>query len=371
MDGRAPEFAGAAVINVELDSDNNISNDLPPWVRDAIERALGETGIQIGKKLASEEVIEHLEEIDFDKIADDNKDCPICYDTYKRTARSERRNNVKGNIAGVEMKQLQGLLFNDPSLFFPLIESSTVHSRFPPRCLVNLNEPTIEEVLPGYESLQSRKEKNKKKNKNKKDDLDEHIPVKMPGCNHIFGKSCLIEWLNNNVSCPLCRKEVESQSKDPKAVKRNEIRSNINTNFQNEGDEEGEGVLEDMITHIADRLTNVFHPFKRPFNPRVTPLTDSYMPQEWSKPKHAWKQEHEQKLLNDSVSKRTSDPELILPKKFPVPDFTSLPLRRGLNNLTTPGATTTTNTNNVNNADNTGGLGDNGFFRHYSLQFRL
>ncbi|CUM65445.1 uncharacterized protein PRCAT00003084001 [Priceomyces carsonii] len=35
----------------------------------------------------------------------------------------------------------------------------------------------------------------------------EHVPVAMP-CGHVFGKSCLFEWLKNHSTCPLCRGSV-------------------------------------------------------------------------------------------------------------------------------------------------------------------
>lgn len=41
----------------------------------------------------------------------------------------------------------------------------------------------------------------------------EHLPVQMP-CGHIFGKSCLFEWLKNHSSCPLCRNSVSEPSTD-------------------------------------------------------------------------------------------------------------------------------------------------------------
>ena len=34
-----------------------------------------------------------------------------------------------------------------------------------------------------------------------------HVPVELP-CGHIFGQSCLAHWLNDNRSCPLCRKNL-------------------------------------------------------------------------------------------------------------------------------------------------------------------
>ncbi|GMF07676.1 unnamed protein product [Ambrosiozyma monospora] len=36
-----------------------------------------------------------------------------------------------------------------------------------------------------------------------------HIPVVMP-CGHIFGRSCLREWLKTHSSCPLCRNKITS-----------------------------------------------------------------------------------------------------------------------------------------------------------------
>jgi hypothetical protein len=46
-------------------------------------------------------------------------------------------------------------------------------------------------------------------------DSIEHIVARIPGCNHVLGKSCLIEWLRskckNADKCPLCRKELWRQ----------------------------------------------------------------------------------------------------------------------------------------------------------------
>lgn len=49
----------------------------------------------------------------------------------------------------------------------------------------------------------------------------EHLPVQMP-CGHIFGKSCLFEWLKNHSSCPLCRDSVsESNTNEASSTEAN------------------------------------------------------------------------------------------------------------------------------------------------------
>ncbi|KAF7860796.1 hypothetical protein EAF04_008314 [Stromatinia cepivora] len=40
------------------------------------------------------------------------------------------------------------------------------------------------------------------------DSGEPHEPVKMPNCRHIFGRSCITEWLMSHNTCPLCRNEV-------------------------------------------------------------------------------------------------------------------------------------------------------------------
>lgn len=37
-----------------------------------------------------------------------------------------------------------------------------------------------------------------------------HAPVQLP-CKHVFGKSCLFEWLKNHTSCPLCRQSCSDE----------------------------------------------------------------------------------------------------------------------------------------------------------------
>ncbi|TGO11503.1 hypothetical protein BTUL_0108g00190 [Botrytis tulipae] len=35
-----------------------------------------------------------------------------------------------------------------------------------------------------------------------------HEAVKMPRCTHIFGRSCIVEWLQEKDTCPMCRQKI-------------------------------------------------------------------------------------------------------------------------------------------------------------------
>ncbi|GEQ70042.1 hypothetical protein JCM33374_g3718 [Metschnikowia sp. JCM 33374] len=52
------------------------------------------------------------------------------------------------------------------------------------------------------------------------DEEFDHTPVEMP-CKHVFGRSCLAQWLKESTSCPLCRSSVADP--DQQAPRRNNI----------------------------------------------------------------------------------------------------------------------------------------------------
>ncbi|KAI9644524.1 Ubiquitin-protein ligase [Ciborinia camelliae] len=37
---------------------------------------------------------------------------------------------------------------------------------------------------------------------------DCHAPAKIPRCSHVFGRSCIARWLQENDTCPICRAKV-------------------------------------------------------------------------------------------------------------------------------------------------------------------
>lgn len=326
-------------MNATFDEIN--TEGLPPWLREIVNRAWTTSGFGY-KKLALEQAIGLLLEVDLASIED--KDCPICYDAYElpklqqgnvlpevqnqRYSKEEFAEVVRSNhkiisqinsgmncSTGTVEPLGHSLQFNDPSLFLPTDEGGEFHQRVPMRNLSNLQSVSLDDSFPGYKDDDEQKQQEKQE-KQKKMQEEGHIAVKMPNCNHIFGKLCIIEWLKNNVSCPLCREEVEASNTAPTRSNRrqrrlNDIRSNL---FHNFNDEEG------MTTHLVLHSTDVFCPFARPFNPAIAPLTESYMTANWASSGN---------LPNVGVP----DPTIVVPRRFPFPSMTSrprTPMRRNL-----------------------------------------
>lgn len=316
---RPPSFMGAAIIDVDIDG-SGFNSDLPTWLRDVLDRALNSDGSRSRKRVASEAAIESLKTVDLSALTD--KTCPICFDEYDAPTKKESSemdkdpNKIKKEETINENKVLtdrlrkqyklsqesleEGSRFNDPSLFMPIDEGAISHTRFPMRNLSILENPGVNLTVPGYKEA---KRKSRSDERTLDDYAVEHTPVQIPSCGHTFGKSCIVEWLRNNVSCPLCRKEVEALTEPESSTeRRSELRRNIFCNYNLNPQE--------MMDFIANHLTDVFHPYRRPFNLSITPLTDSYMHQEWATPYDS--------LASEFVSSgRPRDPELVLPRRFP------------------------------------------------------
>lgn len=270
---------------IETDLDGNLLNnsEAPFWLTDIMEQAFSASGIRARRKVASKDAIASLEEVNASEISDES--CPICYEPYKSVQNKKLKVDERlqeDSPAATLNRQLDRLQeygvdvatpatavqFQDPSIFMPVDLAGHAPVRFPQNNLYSRENVTENQMFPTIVKKLLVADAN-----------CDHTPVRMPHCHHIFGKPCIIEWLNGNVSCPLCRKEVDAvRSRDSKQIKVDHIRETCR--FQHSEN------TEEAVAHLAEGLTDVFNPYRRPFNPSITPLTDSPVTQVWATPNY-------------------------------------------------------------------------------------
>lgn len=133
------------------------------------------------KRHFTKDAIDHLEPVKLSDLAESDRQCPICFDAFDEYTTSPVDSGATPDV--ILPKPFEGYQFNDPSISFP--EDETAHTEIQ----YDLKSEECYKSIP--KSLH-----------------EAHYAVKLPQCQHVFGRSCIAEWLKSNVSCPLCRKEV-------------------------------------------------------------------------------------------------------------------------------------------------------------------
>lgn len=297
-----------AIVDVDLDAERP-ANNIQEWLAYMMSRAFG-PGRQ-GRKNRAEDALKALTPVaTLDQVPDPV--CPICYDSYTDPVEYKQMQQL-ANAAALEAEcqrqaQVEDMIsrdddahefhrrlelepwrlriqYNDPLMFFPVDESGFNYLRFPQTLLLTHEKATTEDMFPGYQLQESPIPEL---------DEDAHIPMRIHGCDHIFGRLCLVEWFKTNALCPLCRKEAEiaCQRCDNHRVDR--IERGGRFAFGNEH-EERERLME---------VTDVFAPQRRSFTGQVTPLADFFTRQHWATP------------LDVDYRPEVADPDLVMAQQY-------------------------------------------------------
>jgi hypothetical protein len=190
--GTAMPHFSVTLSRTNITSEGNVAgepvfnfNNIPPFLRDLIENAI--RGGEPIKKQATEEVIKHLQIIDPTTLRESESCCSICYEPFDSpNIDSVQDTREEAQRKSEALRERSTEIEGDPGILIPRDATAKFH---------------------GELNFIYKKKFNKREQPHKQ---PEHVPVQMP-CKHIFGRSCLVEWLKSNISCPLCRREVESQ----------------------------------------------------------------------------------------------------------------------------------------------------------------
>lgn len=148
------------------------------------------------KPRASRRAIEKLERVSLKDLAEGETNCPICFEPFEEPPNDEE--NWTEESATENRHENHRDDRPSSEILDPPVSTPTAMDEDPPVGDPNVMDEDPPESVPDV-----------KQNNSSESSEDSHCPVNMP-CHHVFGFSCIKEWLGSNNTCPLCRTAVES-----------------------------------------------------------------------------------------------------------------------------------------------------------------
>jgi len=183
-------ITGSLILHVPSINESNDDN-LQVLVRLATIIALRTISTSIKKASGvPDKVFESFKVCKLEELAEEDRKCPICYDAYIEPAEAEKDDSVKEKDAEDSINSNGKRLRKD-------VKESQKKRR----------KNNADGQSSSYTSFLDNKESSKESSPAEEDKYV-HVPVKMP-CGHVFGRTCLHEWLKTNNSCPLCRDKIK------------------------------------------------------------------------------------------------------------------------------------------------------------------
>lgn len=202
-----PNRSGSLVMTLPNNSSNRDPRIIQEFIRLATQMAYStivnlnkEKGITIDKFNSFD--IKTLEE-----LKETSRECSICFEDYVAFSNNNKKRSI---IEGSESQE-------DASIKKRKLNNN------------NADSTSNDSLSSSTTSTSSSSDQNTSRPKYLSEFTGtfEHLPVQMP-CGHIFGKSCLFEWLKNHSSCPLCRDSVSESNTNETST--NETNGNVQNN---------------------------------------------------------------------------------------------------------------------------------------------